>query len=85
MSIGLALFIAAIFWLFYVLILKGWMWKILVGIFGFFGMYIFLYDQFPDLRNQGLQMGSSIVSWCAIVPAVILLLAMGYTTVNSEE
>jgi len=63
----------------YVLLIKGVLWKIIVGIFGWFGMFIFLEMYFPDSKADCLTFSNSSFSWSVVIPTIIVLLAMFYT------
>jgi hypothetical protein len=59
----------------YVLLVKGVLWKLIVAIFGWFGMFIFLETYIPASKTPCL----SLFSWSEVIPAVIVLLAMSYS------
>lgn len=63
----------------YVLLIKGILWKIIVAIFGWFGMFIFLEAYLPDSKAVCLTFTGSSFSWSEIIPTIIVLLAMSYT------
>ena len=63
----------------YVLLVKGVLWKIIVAIFGWFGMFIFLEMYIPDSKAICLTFAGSSFSWSEVIPTIIVLLAMSYT------
>jgi len=63
----------------YVLLVKGVLWKIIVAIFGWFGMLVFLETYIPDSKAICLTVCGSSFSWSVVLPTIIVLLAMSYT------
>jgi len=77
MILGLLL-LAAIFML-YVLLVKGALWKIIVYVFGYFGMYVALVMYFPNSKHTCITFDHTPLSWAIVIPVVIILLALAYT------
>lgn len=77
MEIGVGLLIVAA--IIYVLIVKGVIWKILVGIFAFLGMHSFL-SSYSPITNMTINFGSSIVDMSIIIPIVVIILAAMYVS-----
>lgn len=65
-------------YLLYILLIKGVLWKIMVGIFGWLGMYWVLNSMY-DTRTFGITISGHIISWSLIIPTVIILLALLHT------
>lgn len=63
----------------YVLLVKGVLWKIIVAIFGWFGMFIFLKNYMPASKSSCLNLVTCSFSWAEVIPTLIVLLAMSYT------
>ena len=70
------LFIIFIMWQ---LLVKGWLWKITIGIFGWAGMYWALSYYIPGSSNQCLTIAGASVSWAATLPSIVLFMSMLYT------
>ena len=75
MLFGIALLIAIYFM--YVLLVKGALWKIILAIFGWFGMYWFLAAQ--GLTEEAIVIMGHHISWAQAIPSGVVLLAMLYT------
>ena len=76
MDITLAIILIVIIYFLYVLLVKGLLWKIILGIFGWLGMYWYLntfeaFHEFP--------FNNDTISWAVAIPTIIVLLAMAYT------
>jgi len=63
-------------WFFYVLVIKGAIWRLLVGFFGWVGMCAFLLSIFPSSKNTCLTFLSTNFSWAEVLPAIIVMLAV---------
>lgn len=61
------------------LIAQGLIWKIIVGVFGWIGMYAAIIQFAPKLDKLYLTIGSNKISWSMLVPSFILVMAMLYT------
>jgi hypothetical protein len=75
MVLGICLLI--VIYILYVLLIKGLLWKIILGAFGWFGMYWYLKDM--DGWKELVFRGSDTWTWAMVAPTVLLLLAMAYT------
>lgn len=75
MVFGICLLIAI--YLLYVLLIKGALWKIILGGFGWLGMYWYLKDiaEFQKL----VFVSNDTFTWAMAVPTIVVLLAMAYT------
>ena len=59
------------------LLVKGWLWKLLLGIAGWFGIWIFLEMYFPGTKSVAINdIGAS---WSQVIPTIVVLMAMAYT------
>ena len=70
-----ALFAVYLLW---VLLIKGALWKMALGFFGWLGMYWFL-GSYHDMQSCPLTVSGYTFSWAAIVPTVVVLLALAHT------
>jgi hypothetical protein len=77
MEFGIILLI--IIYLVWVLLIKGLLWKIIIGVFGWFGIYVFLTNYISASTNECLLISNYSVSWAMIIPTLVLLLAASYT------
>lgn len=77
MAFGISLVLA--FSGLYILLVKGVLWKILVGVFAFLGMHAFLISSFPITANTCFSFGDSTFSYASVIPAFVLLMASFYT------
>ena len=80
MAFGIVLLI--ILWLLYVLLVRGFLWKIILGIFGAIGIYAFLVAVIPDSASDCLIFSGSHISWAAVIAGVILFLATVCTRID---
>lgn len=71
MVFGICLLIAI--YLLYVLLVKGALWKIILGAFGWAGMYWWL-KSIPACNEHPFN--NDTFSWAVVVPTIIVLLAM---------
>jgi hypothetical protein len=63
----------------YLLFVKGFLWKILLGGFGVLGMWIFLKVYIPSSNEILITAGETTFSWAATIPVAVLLLALSCT------
>jgi hypothetical protein len=80
MIFGLLLLV--VIFILYILLVKGALWKIIVFVFGYFGMYVFLTTYIPQTKHTCLIFDQNHISWAMVIPTVIIILALAYT--NSE-
>ena len=66
-----------VLYLLWVLLVKGALWKLILGAFGWFGIYIFLTTQLH--LDQASPFKNNFMSWAAIIPTIIVLMAMATT------
>jgi hypothetical protein len=66
-----------VIYLLWVLLVKGALWKIILGAFGWFGLYVFLSTQWHLDKESPFK--DNFMSWAAIIPTVLVLLVMAST------
>lgn len=77
MELGIVLLVVlALLWQLFV---KGWLWKITLGIFGWLGMYWALIYYIPSTKNVCLTISGSSFSWAGVIPTIVLIMSMLYT------
>jgi hypothetical protein len=59
------------------LLIKGWLWKIIICIFGWIGLYGYLVSNWDLDKISPFK--DNFMSWAAIIPTIIVMLAMAYT------
>lgn len=74
----LGIFLVVSLWLAYHLLVKGVLWKIVVAIFGWFGMFIAMGIWFPSTTDSGITISDTLIPWCWVVPSIIVLLSLAY-------
>jgi len=74
-TLGVALLI--ILYFLYVLLIRGLLYKIILCVFGWGGMYYWLSTNWQ--LNESSPFKDNYISWAALVPTVIVLMAMAYT------
>lgn len=72
----LALIAIYILW---VLLARGFLWKLILGIGGWFGIYVFLGTYVSGAADSGITVWDTLISWAAVVPTIIVILAMAHT------
>lgn len=63
----------------YVLFIKGALWKIIVIVFGWYGMFNALQIYFPSSRSICTRIIDHTFLWSEVIPTIIVLLALAYT------
>jgi hypothetical protein len=79
---GFAILLVVFFWAVYVLLIKGVLWKLLLVIFGWFGLFVFLGIYFPSTAIHGIIVADTLVPWNAVLPSFVVLLSLAYTKEN---
>lgn len=74
-TVGVALLI--ILYFLYVLLIRGLLYKIILCIFGWIGLYTYLANHWGLDKISPFK--EDYLSWAAIVPTVVVLMAMAYT------
>lgn len=67
------------FWVAYTLLIKGVLWKLLLVVFGWFGLFVFLATYLPSTDTHGIVVYDTLVPWSAVLPTIVVLLALAYT------
>ncbi len=75
MEFGIAMLV--VIYLLWLLLVKGALWKLILAGFGWFGIYVFLALQFHLDKESPFKDNS--FSWAAIVPTIIVFLALATT------
>lgn len=77
------LFLASIIlFILYLLFVKGFLWKLIIAIFGWIGMNSFLESKFYSSKNTFMTILNYSVSWSIFIPTLIIILAMATTSVK---
>lgn len=63
----------------YVLLIKGALWKIIVVIFGWYGMFKALETYLPSSHSICTTILDRTLLWSEVIPTIIVLLALAYT------
>jgi hypothetical protein len=79
--VGLVL-LAAIYAL-YKLFIDGWLFKIILFVAGWFGLYVAIYAFTESGSNTPMTVGHNSISWAFIIPTVICFLALLCTKVEN--
>jgi len=70
----------AVFFALYLLLVKGLLWKLILGVGGVFGIYMYLEVNVPSSAAQVFQDSSlAWIHWSLAIPSVILMLALATT------
>ncbi len=75
MVFGIAMLV--VIYVLWVLLVKGALWKLILGGFGWFGVYMFLSIQFHLDRESPFKDNS--MSWAAIIPTILVILVLAST------
>lgn len=62
-----------VIYILYVLLIRGTLWKIILAIFGWFGMFWFL-SSIKGFQERPLD--NNTFTWAMVIPTVIVLLCM---------
>lgn len=81
MPIVLGFVLLAALYAVYKLFVEGYLFKIILFVFGWFGLYIFI-SAMEGGMNTPMTVGSNSISWAFIVPTVICFLALLCTRAN---
>ncbi len=76
MDTSTAIGIIAVLYFIYLLLIKGYLFKIILGIFGWFGMYWYL----GNIKIfQSYPLNNDVVSWAFVLPTILVLLSLATT------
>jgi len=73
------IFSLIIIYILYQLFVKGLLFKIIVGFFGWLGMYWAMNQYMSGAHNCLITISNYHFSWAEVVPTVIVLCAMAFT------
>lgn len=76
MDTTLAIALLVVLYIIYVLLIKGLLWKLILGVFGWLGMYWYLSG---ISACQSYPFNNDTFTWSSVIPTVVILLAMAYT------
>lgn len=63
----------------WILLVKGALWKLMIGFFGWLGMHWALQVYIPESKHVCLIVTGYTFSWSQVIPTIIVLMAMAYT------
>lgn len=67
--------IVAAYWL----LVEGWLWKLILGAAGWFGIWIGCQIYYPASKEICATFSGYSFSWAAVIPTAVLIFAMAYT------
>lgn len=70
------LFLLGIIFLIWLLFIKGFLFKLILFCFGWFGLYAFLWNNLPNSHTTALTLGNNHLSWAFIIPSIICTLTL---------
>jgi hypothetical protein len=76
---GFSIFLLIVIIFLWKLLVEGLLWKIIIGIFGWIGLYTFISQSFHSSKNTCIVFAGSHFSWSIVIPTIILFMAMLYT------
>ena len=68
------LFLLFVIWILWVLLVRGFLFKFILFVFGWIGIYIFLTTNYPTTNTIAI-VGLGL-SWATLIPSVICFLAL---------
>lgn len=74
-GVVLLIVIVAIYYLF----IEGWLWKLILSAAGWFGIWIGLQIYYPASKTICLTFNDYQFSWAAVIPTIIIIMAMACT------
>ena len=74
MDLGLGVGILVFLYILYVLFIRGALFKLILGVFGWFGMYWFLSD-IPAFQNN-VFVDSGSFTWAMMAPTILVVLVL---------
>jgi hypothetical protein len=63
----------------YLLLVKGFLWKLILFFAGWVGVYIILRTYFPTSGHIAMSFSGTTYSWAAVIPTCICILALATT------
>ncbi len=76
MPIYLALFLLAALYFIYKMFVSGWLFRIILFIFGWFGLYMAVFIAAGGKPSSPMIIDGSPISWAVIIPTAVCLLAL---------
>ena len=76
MDTTLAIALLVVLYIIYILLVKGLLWKLIIGAFGWLGMYWYL-SGIPAFH--GYPLNNDTFTWASAIPTAVVMLAMLYT------
>jgi hypothetical protein len=77
MIFGLILLFAI--YLLYLLLIKGFLWKLIIFVGGWVGIYVILKAYIPEASKIAITIAGSQYSWAAVIPTIICILCLAHT------
>jgi hypothetical protein len=71
--------VLAFIYLVWLLLFKGFLWKLILFFGGWVGIYVLLRTNFPDSAHTAITLAGGTYSWAAVIPTVICILALAHT------
>ena len=65
-----------VIYLIWVLLFKGFLWKLIIFIAGWIGIYLLLPIYFPNSMQTAITITGNSYSWAMVIPTAICLLAL---------
>lgn len=62
----------------WILLVRGFLWKLILGVGGWFGIYMFLITYVSGAGDTGIIISETLISWAAVIPTIIVMLAMAH-------
>ena len=63
------------FYLLWMLFIKGFIWKLIIGIMGWVGIYSYLHQNYIWAAHKGFIAFNYLITWDIIIPTFILIMA----------
>jgi len=76
------LILLLICWLLYLLLIKGYLYKLILLVFGWIGIFLILGIYFPITKSTGIIAFETMMEWRAVIPTIIVLLALVSTKIE---
>jgi hypothetical protein len=73
------LILLAIIYLAYLLLIKGWLWKLIIFIGGWVGISVLLRAYIPNSSHICFTFDDISFSWATVIPTVICILVLAHT------
>ena len=60
------------------ILVQGMLWKMIIGVFGWLGMYWSLLLYFPASKHACFVFSGGHVSWAQVIPTIVVLMGILY-------